>query len=245
MNKNYKNRAVIAIIAVFFAGCSLNAAPGKMVLEENPPLESRNLAPGGEIPVSVFYPSNELGFAEARDIATEQAEQMAKNGRIGQGSRVLEVGTGSGYEAAYFSFLGAKVFSVEIVPDQAEIARMRLSSVGVGNVEILVGDGWQGWAEKAPFDAIVVRASSPQVPLQLLEQLANRGRLIVPIEYESKNRTSLLVVERSGDDFLTYVGESLISTSRLTGKVRKIPKSNVKTSTQDSLIEKLLEGDAE
>lgn len=94
--------------------------------------------------------------------------------------RVLEVGTGSGYQAALLAHLGAQVFSVERLPDLASRARDALEQAGVRNVTVLVGDGSLGWRPYAPYEAILVSAAGPSVPPPLLEQLADGGRLLMP-----------------------------------------------------------------
>ena len=97
------------------------------------------------------------------------------------GERVLEVGTGSGYQTAILAELAAEVYSVELAPSLAEEARARISALGYRNVEIRRGDGTRGWPERAPFDAILVAAAPAQVPEPLLEQLGERGRLVIPV----------------------------------------------------------------
>lgn len=95
--------------------------------------------------------------------------------------RVLEVGTGSGYQAAILSALTAEVHTIELIPALAERAAATLTSLGLTNVFVHVGDGSQGWVEAAPYDAIVVSAAAPHVPKPLLGQLASHGRMILPV----------------------------------------------------------------
>ncbi len=95
--------------------------------------------------------------------------------------RVLEIGAGSGYQTAILAELAAKVYSVERVKTLALRAMQHLESLGYYNVLIRVGDGSVGWKEMAPFDAIVVTAGTPQVPIRLVEQLGDNGRLVVPV----------------------------------------------------------------
>lgn len=95
--------------------------------------------------------------------------------------RVLEVGTGSGYQAAVLSVLVHEVFSIEIVGPLAAEASERLRRLGYSNVKVRAGDGYRGWPEAAPFDAIVVTAAPKQVPQPLLDQLADGGRLVIPV----------------------------------------------------------------
>ena len=97
------------------------------------------------------------------------------------GDRVLEVGTGSGYQAAVLASIVAEVYTIEIIPDLAETARRQLDDLGYENVTVRTGDGYRGWPEKAPFDSIVVTAAPDDVPPTLLEQLKPGGRLVIPV----------------------------------------------------------------
>jgi protein-L-isoaspartate(D-aspartate) O-methyltransferase len=94
---------------------------------------------------------------------------------------VLEVGTGSGYQTAILSLLAKKVYSVEIIPELAEVARERLRRLGYENVEVVLANGSLGWREGAPYNAIVVAAAAPEVPESLLDQLQERGRIVLPV----------------------------------------------------------------
>ncbi|MBX3424357.1 MAG: protein-L-isoaspartate(D-aspartate) O-methyltransferase [Pirellulales bacterium] len=95
--------------------------------------------------------------------------------------RVLDVGTGSGYAAAVLSLLAAEVISIERIDELAERARRRLARLGFGNVTVVIGDGTRGWPERAPYDAILVAAGATALPKALVEQLAEGGRLIIPV----------------------------------------------------------------
>lgn len=95
--------------------------------------------------------------------------------------RILEVGTGSGYQTVLLAHLAAQVFSIERVPSLLDRARDMIRQAGVRNVSLLLGDGTIGWREYAPYDAILVSAASPEVPEPLLAQLADGGRLIIPL----------------------------------------------------------------
>jgi protein-L-isoaspartate(D-aspartate) O-methyltransferase len=98
------------------------------------------------------------------------------------GEKVLEIGTGSGYQAAVLAELGiVEVYSIEIVPELAELAAARLQEFGYTNVHIKQGDGYYGWPEAAPFDAIIVTAAPDHLPAPLVEQLSEAGRLVIPI----------------------------------------------------------------
>jgi protein-L-isoaspartate(D-aspartate) O-methyltransferase len=95
--------------------------------------------------------------------------------------KVLEVGTGSGYQAAILSVLAGEVYTIEIVPELGKMARGNLERLGYSNVLTKIGDGYHGWAEHAPFDAIIVTAAPDQLPLPLIEQLRPGGRMVIPV----------------------------------------------------------------
>jgi len=95
--------------------------------------------------------------------------------------RVLEIGTGSGYQAAVLSPLVAEVFTIEIVAPLGREAGERLKALGYKNVEVRIGDGYLGWPEKAPFDRIIVTAGAEEIPMPLVEQLKPGGRMVIPV----------------------------------------------------------------
>ncbi len=113
--------------------------------------------------------------------------------------RVLEVGTGSGYQAAILSRLAAEVHTVELIPALAERASKTLADLGVTNVFIHIGDGSLGWSECAPYDAIIVTAAAPRVPKSLLDQLADHGCMILPVGESGYQVLELW--EREGNSF--------------------------------------------
>lgn len=110
--------------------------------------------------------------------------------------RVLEIGTGSGYQTALLASLASTVFSVERVEGLAVAARQALRDAGVGNASVLLGDGTLGWSAYAPYDAILVAAGGPEVPPPLVEQLAPGGRLLIPLG--RRGAQTLTLVEREG-----------------------------------------------
>jgi len=106
---------------------------------------------------------------------------MTEAARVSPGDRVLEIGTGSGYQAAVLSAIGARVWSIEILPGLAGSARRALKESGFPDVEVRTGDGFRGWPQEAPFDAVLVTAAPVEIPAPLLEQLKTGGRLIIPV----------------------------------------------------------------
>jgi protein-L-isoaspartate(D-aspartate) O-methyltransferase len=115
--------------------------------------------------------------------------------------RVLEIGAGSGYQAAVLSALARQVFAVEVRPELGANAAVRLKALGYANVEVGVFDGTHGWGEHAPYDAILVAAGAPNIPPLLVAQLADGGRLIVPVGPRQGQR--LAVITRRGEEFET------------------------------------------
>jgi protein-L-isoaspartate(D-aspartate) O-methyltransferase len=109
------------------------------------------------------------------------------------GKRVLEVGTGSGYQAAVLAQTGCRVWTIEIFQVLAEEARARLARLGYSTVTVRHGDGYAGWPEEAPFEAIVVTAAADSIPPALLEQLAPRGRLVMPVGDPDSEQQLVLV----------------------------------------------------
>lgn len=122
--------------------------------------------------------------------------------------RVLEVGTGSGYQTAILALLAREVFSVEIVPELSETARqVLLGQLGLQNVQLRVGDGRRGWEEAAPFDRIIVTAAPAEVPEPLRSQLSPGGRLVIPVGGDPD--LQMLKVIRRGEDGVEEVSDLL------------------------------------
>jgi len=110
--------------------------------------------------------------------------------------RVLEIGSGSGYQTAVLAMLCRKVYAIERIPSIAAEAKARLMSLGYRNISYRVGDGTLGWGVYAPFDAILVAAGGPEIPKPLVEQLEIGGRLVIPIGHEQKSQTLVRVIRR-------------------------------------------------
>lgn len=120
--------------------------------------------------------------------------------QVKPGDRVLEIGTGSGYQAAILSLLAQEVYSIEIVPELGKTAAAVLSRLGYSNVVTRIGDGYQGWEEHAPYDAIIVTAAPNHIPPALIAQLKRRGRLVIPV---GELYQELVVVEKADDGTAT------------------------------------------
>ncbi|MFI5402528.1 MAG: protein-L-isoaspartate(D-aspartate) O-methyltransferase [Planctomycetota bacterium] len=142
---------------------------------------------------------------------------MAENAEVGPGDRVLEIGTGSGYGAAVLAELAADVFTIEILEPLAVEAGKTLDRLGYKNVYVRSGDGYRGWPEEAPFDAIVVTAAPPEVPEPLKNQLKVGGKLVLPVGTRSQQ---LRVITRTPEGF---VEESLtpVRFVPMTGEAQK------------------------
>ncbi len=115
----------------------------------------------------------------------------------GPEDRVLEIGAGSGYQAAILAFLAKEVISIERIPAVAELARSNLKKQGIGNARVILGDGTTGYPEGAPYDGIIITAAAPQVPKPLLGQLGNGGRLVAPAG--SRDIQELVRITRTGE----------------------------------------------
>jgi protein-L-isoaspartate(D-aspartate) O-methyltransferase len=175
--------------------------------------DARILAAFEEIPRHLFMPENmrpsayedralQIGFGQTISqpyIVAYMIDLLDLSGS----ERVLEVGTGSGYQAAILSRLAREVHTIELIPDLAESAAQALAEIGAENVFVHVGDGSQGWPEAAPYDAIIVAAAGPRVPYSLLEQLADHGRMILPIGESGFQKLELW--QREGESFVQEI----------------------------------------
>jgi protein-L-isoaspartate(D-aspartate) O-methyltransferase len=140
-----------------------------------------------------------------------------------QGSeRVLEIGTGSGYQAAVLSGLVKEVYTIEIDPELAERAKQRLADLGYSNVYVRTGDGFFGWPEKAPFDAVLITAAAPRVPERLVEQLREGGRLVMPLGPQEA-QTLVVGEKRGGQVQVKAVGGVLFVPMQ--GEIERDPES--------------------
>jgi len=131
--------------------------------------------------------------------------------------RVLEIGTGSGYQAAVLSQLALQVYTIEIVPELAESAQSVLSDLGYRNVSVRQGDGYKGWPEQAPFHGIMLTAAPPEVPQVLIDELANGGRLVAPVGLGWKQELVLIEKDANGRLRRRSAGEVLFVPMRSGG----------------------------
>jgi protein-L-isoaspartate(D-aspartate) O-methyltransferase len=164
------------------------------------------LAAMEEVPRHLFVPAGERGEAYAdHPLPIGGGQTISQPYIVGlmtqllgvdKGSKVLEIGTGSGYHAAVLSRVAGQVFTMEIVPSLGEEAGAILGRLGYGNVHVRIGDGYQGWPQEAPFDAILLTAAPAHIPEPLLAQLKPGGRMVLPM---GGARQELLVLTKRPD----------------------------------------------
>jgi protein-L-isoaspartate(D-aspartate) O-methyltransferase len=191
---------LVALVVLVSAGTALagddpsSAARERMVAEQiaaRGVADARVLAAMRKVPRHEFVPADvraraydDSPLAIGHDQTISQpyiVALMTELAALGPGARVLEIGTGSGYQAAVLAEVAGAVYTIEILAPLARRAEATLSRLGYGRVHVRQGDGYRGWPEAAPFDAIVVTAAAPKVPPALLEQLADGGRLVMPV----------------------------------------------------------------
>lgn len=136
-------------------------------------------------------------------------------------SRALDIGTGSGYQAAVLAELCREVYSIEIIEPLAASAAERLKRLGYTNVVVRAGDGYRGWPEKAPFDVIIVAAAPDHVPQPLVDQLAVGGRLVIPV---GRGQQDLLVIEKQPDGSIRRQSVAPVLFVPMTGEAQRSPK---------------------
>ncbi len=170
--------------------------------------DEKVLAAMAAVPRHEFVPSSEsrrayadgplpIGYGQTISQPYIVAE-MTRQLKLTSESKVLEIGTGSGYQAAVLTEFTPKVYTIEIIEALAESAEERLSRLGYSTVQVRRADGYHGWAEEAPFDAIIVTAAAGQIPPPLVEQLADGGRMVIPVGGPFSVQT-LMLVEKGAD----------------------------------------------
>ena len=145
---------------------------------------------------------------------------MTAAANVKRGDRVLEIGTGSGYQAAVLAEMGAEVYTIEIVPHLAERTRQVLAVLGYDKrIQLRVADGYFGWTEAKPFDAIIVTAAAPLVPPPLLAQLKDGGRLVIPVGDDAEQKLQVITKEHLGTTTIQLFD---VRFGPMTGEVRRI-----------------------
>lgn len=179
------------------------------------------------VPRHLFVPEDQAPYAyrdEPRPIGKGQTISqpyivafMTEQLQLKRSDRVLEIGTGSGYQAAILAQIVDSVFTIEIIAELANQAKKVLNSLNYNNVEVIHGDGYNGWPSKAPFDAIIVTAAPPKIPPLLLEQLKIGGRMVLPVgEFVQE-----LVVVRKNEDGINMENVLPVRFVPMTGKVQE------------------------
>jgi len=177
-------------------------------------LVDRSLRPGA-------YSDHPLPIGEGQTISQPYVVAlMTEELRLSQNDRVLEIGTGSGYQAAILAEIVKEVFSIEIRKGLAERAAERLKDLGYRNIRVKYSDGYFGWQEHAPFDAIIITAAVNHIPPPLLKQLKEGGRLILPLGSTVFYQTLTLVTKKKGGD-LSVEQKGEVAFVPMIGEARK------------------------
>ncbi len=143
---------------------------------------------------------------------------------LGEKETVLEIGTGSGYHTAILSRLARRVYTIEIDPKLGLKARRNLARLGYSNIELRVGDGYEGWPAAAPFDAIIVNAAAPRIPQPLIDQLRVGGRMVVPL---GQFLQDLVILEKEEDGTVSQKGVAPVRLPEMTGEVQDSRRRDV------------------
>ncbi len=158
----------------------------------------RHLFVPGEY-ISEAYEDNPLPIGYGQTISQPYiVALMTEVIKAGKGDKILEIGTGSGYQAAVLAELGARVYTIEIVPELAESSASVLRETGYTDIVTKYGDGYIGWPEFAPFDAIIVTAAPREIPRPLIDQLADNGRMVIPVGPPAAVQELILVEKSNG-----------------------------------------------
>ena len=151
-------------------------------------------------PVELAYSDRPLPIGEGQTISQPYiVARMTELVQPDSTDRALEIGTGSGYQAAVLSEIVDSVYTIEIIPELASTARTRLERLGYSNVRVRTGDGYKGWPDRAPFDVIIVTAAPERIPPPLTRQLADGGRMVVPVGPQARTQWLTLVTKEDGE----------------------------------------------
>jgi len=170
--------------------------------------------------IDLSYKDMALPFQEGQTLSQPyMVALMTQSARLAPGDRVLEVGTGSGYQAAVLAEIAGQVFSLEIIETLADQTTAMLSRLGYADIHTRQGDGYRGWAEAAPFDAILVTAAAPKIPQPLIDQLKMGGRLVMPLG--NNPRFQDLVVFTKSETGIEKESVAAVVFVPMTGEVRQ------------------------
>jgi protein-L-isoaspartate(D-aspartate) O-methyltransferase len=227
--------AIVVIVAFSSAGCSsgedaYEALRERMVRNQ---IVARDVTAEHVIEAMMKVPRHRFVPSQLRQLAYIDSPLPIGNGQtisqpyivalmteslaLEQSDRVLEIGTGSGYQAAVLGEIVDTVFSIEILPELAERAAAILDTLGYENIFVRCGDGYDGWPEKAPFDGIIVTAAAPVIPAALIEQLAIGGRIVIPVGEDMQ----VLEVHEKQADGLRLLFTLPVRFVPMTGKIRE------------------------
>ncbi|MGH7765979.1 MAG: protein-L-isoaspartate(D-aspartate) O-methyltransferase [Candidatus Binatia bacterium] len=183
----------------------------------------------GLVPRHLFVRATDLGAAyEDRPLPIGEGQTisqpyvvalMSELLELKESEKLLEIGAGSGYQAAVLSLLAKEVYTIEIIPSLAERAKATLSRLGYDNVQVKTGDGFYGWEEKGPFDAILLTAAAEKIPEPLWRQLREEGRLVMPMGKERQTQRLVRVKKIAGQQRIERITEVVFVP--MTGEVRK------------------------
>lgn len=195
-------------------------------------VDARVLAAMEAVPRHRFVPERQRGAAyDDRPLPIGEGQTisqpyivavMAELLELKGPEKILEIGTGSGYHAAVLARLAAEVYTVEILPALGERAKERLGRLDIANVEVKIGDGFYGWEEKAPFDAILMTAAAPRVPEPLWSQLREGGRLVMPLGAPRWTQKLVRIRKAEGQQIVEAVSDVIFVP--LTGAIQKAPR---------------------